>query len=266
MGIGVVDVPVPTTENTMALLARRCGPLSPSLAPPAGCGAARTVFDVLTGTPGVPTGVTVSASLQGVRVNWTKGSPADRTLRRFLITASGSVHTGALQGDLDVTETYSIAPALRTSVLPLEAGDWRISVRECTDRGCGVAAQLIDRVRTQSCSLSTTQNHLVIWIVGGGRTAMFLAAFGSGPRSTSTTAADLSSSARLTVGSCDKVTPQERITITVCSAGLGQEQAQHTPSEQVDYHCEHVGSWSSRPSALSSGRTEESWSVEPETQ
>ena len=97
MGIGVVDVPVPTTENTMALLARRCGPLSPSLAPPAGCGAARTVFDVLTGTPGVPTGVTVSASLQGVRVNWTKGSPADRTLRRFLITASASVHTGALQ-------------------------------------------------------------------------------------------------------------------------------------------------------------------------
>ena len=67
MGIGVVDVPVPTTENTMALLARRCGPLSPSLAPPAGCGATRTVFDVLTGTPGVPTGVTVSASLQGVR-------------------------------------------------------------------------------------------------------------------------------------------------------------------------------------------------------
>ncbi len=140
MGIGVVDVPVPTTENTMALLARRCGPLSPSLAPPAGCGATRTVFDVLTGTPGVPTGVTVSASAQGVRVNWTKGSPADRTLRRFLITASGSVHTGALQGDLDVTETYSIAPALRTSVLPLEAGDWRISVRECTDRGCGAGS------------------------------------------------------------------------------------------------------------------------------
>ena len=137
MGIGMVDVPVPTTANSMALLARRCGPLGPSLAPPAGCGAARTVFDVLTGTPGVPTGVTASASLQGVRVNWTKGSPAGRTLRRFLITANSSVHTGALLGDLDVTENFSIAPDLRTSVLPLEAGNWRISVRECTDRGCG---------------------------------------------------------------------------------------------------------------------------------
>jgi hypothetical protein len=137
MGIGLVDVPVPTTENTMALLARRCGPVSPSVAPPAGCGSPRTVFDVLTGTPGVPTGVTVSASLQGVRVNWTKGSAANRTLRRFLITASSSVHTGALLGDFDVTENFSVAPDLRSSVLPLEAGDWTISVRECTDRGCG---------------------------------------------------------------------------------------------------------------------------------
>jgi hypothetical protein len=137
MGIGMVDVPVPTSENTMALLARRCGPLGPSVAPPAGCSAARPVFDVLTGMPGVPTGVTVSASLQGVRVNWTKGSPASRTLRRFLITATSSVHTGALLGDLNVTENFTVAPDLRTSVLPLEAGDWRISVRECTDRGCG---------------------------------------------------------------------------------------------------------------------------------
>lgn len=137
MGIGMVDVPVPTTENSMALLARRCGPLGPTLVPPAGCGAARPVFDVLTGTPGVPTGVTVSASLQGVRVNWTKGSPAGRTLRRFLVTATSSVDTGALLGDLNVTESYSIAPELRSSVLPLEEGDWRITVRECTDRGCG---------------------------------------------------------------------------------------------------------------------------------
>ncbi len=139
MGIGMVDVPVPVTADSMALLARRCGPLSPSVAPPAGCGAARTVFGVLTGTPGVPTGVTASASAQGVRVGWVKGSPAERTLRRFLITASSSVRAGLL-GDLDVTQNFSIAPALRSSVLPLDPGDWRISVRECTDRGCGSAS------------------------------------------------------------------------------------------------------------------------------
>ncbi|HZI90567.1 MAG TPA: hypothetical protein VFD31_02930 [Thermoleophilaceae bacterium] len=139
MGIGMVDVPVPTTVNSMSLLARRCGPLSPSVAPPAGCGAARPVFDVLTGTPGVPTGVTGSANLQGVTVNWTQGSAAGRTLRRFLITASSSVQVTTPGGTLTVpvTQNFSIAPDLRTSVLPLEAGDWSISVRECTDRGCG---------------------------------------------------------------------------------------------------------------------------------
>jgi hypothetical protein len=140
MGIGLVDVPVPTTENSMSLLARRCGPVGPSVAPPAGCSGARSVLDVLTGTPGVPTGVTVSASLQGVTVRWTKGSPAGRTLRRFLVTATSSVQTGALLGDLNVTENFSVAPDLRSTVLPLEAGDWRISVRECTDRGCGTAS------------------------------------------------------------------------------------------------------------------------------
>ena len=144
MGIGTVDVPVPGTEDTMALLARRCGPLGPSLVPPAGCSAERTVFDVRTGTPGVPTGVTVAAIAQGVRVNWTKGSAADRTLRRFLITADSSVHTGALLGDLDVTEDYSISPDLRSAVLPLEPGDWKISVRECTDRGCGGGSGQLD--------------------------------------------------------------------------------------------------------------------------
>jgi hypothetical protein len=141
MGIGTVDVPVPTTNNTMALLARRCGPLSPSVAPPAGCSTTRTVFDVLTGTPGVPASVAVSASLQGVRVSWAKGSPADRPLRRFLVTATSSVQTGALLGDLGVSESFSVAPELRSTVLPLEPGDWRISVRECTDRGCGAGSQ-----------------------------------------------------------------------------------------------------------------------------
>jgi hypothetical protein len=136
MGIGTVNVPVPTTADSMALLARRCGPLGPGLVPPAGCGTERPVFDVLTGTPGVPTGVTVSASTLGVRVNWTKGSAADRTLRRFLVTATTSIPTTGLLGPIPSTQEFSIAPSLRTSLLPLERGDWRISVRECSDRGC----------------------------------------------------------------------------------------------------------------------------------
>jgi hypothetical protein len=101
------------------------------------------VFDVLVGTPGVPTGVTATAIIPGVSVNWTKGSGADRTLRRFLVTASTSVHTGALNGDLNVTQDYTISPDLRSAVLPLDAGDWKVSVRECTDRGCGSGSGLV---------------------------------------------------------------------------------------------------------------------------
>jgi hypothetical protein len=137
MGIGVVDVPVPTTEDRMALLARRCGPLGPSLVAPAGCSTERPVFDVLTGTPGVPTGVTTSAGLGGVRVAWTKGSPATRTLRRFLVTASSFTATNSLLGGFTTTREFTVSPDLRNTVLPLEAGDWSITVRECTDRGCG---------------------------------------------------------------------------------------------------------------------------------
>ncbi len=140
MGVGTVDVPVPTTENTMTLLAQRCGPFGPTVARPAGCGAARTVPDVLTGTPGVPTGVTVAATLQGVNVRWTKGSPAARTLRRFLITATSRIETNGLLGQLEDTREFTVAPDLRASVLPLEAGDWKISVRECTDRGCAAGS------------------------------------------------------------------------------------------------------------------------------
>jgi hypothetical protein len=140
MGIGVVDVPVTGTEDSVALLARRCGPVSPSVAPPAGCSAERTVFDVLTGTPGVPTGVSAEALIPGVSVTWTKGSAADRTLRRFLVTATSSIHTKALLGDADVTQDYSISPDLRSALLPLDVGDWQVSVRECTDRGCGSAS------------------------------------------------------------------------------------------------------------------------------
>jgi hypothetical protein len=143
LGIGLVDVPVTGTEDSVALLARRCGPVSPSVAAPAGCSSERTVFDVLTGAPGVPAGVTAAAIAQGVRVNWAKGSPAERTLRRFLITATSSVHTGALLGDLDVTQTYSISPDLRSTVLPLDAGDWKLTVRECTDRGCAGSSPLV---------------------------------------------------------------------------------------------------------------------------
>ena len=36
-----------------------------------------------------------------------------------------------------MTQSFTSPPDLRSTVLPLEAGDWRISVRECTDRGCG---------------------------------------------------------------------------------------------------------------------------------
>lgn len=144
MGIGTVDVPVPTNQDTMALLARRCGPLSPSVTPPAGCSAERPVFGVLTGTPGVPTGVTAAPSLlNGVRVQWTKGSPPERTLRRFLVTADSSVRTDSLLGVLNVTHNFTIDPSLRSTVLPLEQGDWRVSVRECTDRGCGSASAVV---------------------------------------------------------------------------------------------------------------------------
>lgn len=137
-GLGTIEVPLTTSSaDSISLEARRCGPLSPGAPLPQGCGDVRAVSNVLVGTPGVPTGVTASASPQGVRVNWTKGSAAGRTLRRFLVTATSSVGTTSLMGNLNITEQFSIAPELRSSILPLEPGDWRISVRECTDRGCG---------------------------------------------------------------------------------------------------------------------------------
>jgi hypothetical protein len=139
MGIGVVDVPVSATADRATLLARRCGPLSPSVAPPGGCSAALAVPDVLIGTPGTPGGFTASATHQGVRVNWAKGSPDSTTLRRFLVTAKSSIDVNSLIGKLSVTQNYSIAPSLRTTVLPLEPGSWTLSIRECTDRGCGAA-------------------------------------------------------------------------------------------------------------------------------
>jgi hypothetical protein len=141
MGIGVVDVPITGTPDRTTLLARRCGPVSPSVAPPTGCGGALTVPDVLTGTPGMPTGITATATPQGVRVNWTKGSPPETTLRRFLVTATSSISTNSLLGRISsVPQTYSVAPSLRTTLVPLEAGSWTLSIRECTDRGCAAAS------------------------------------------------------------------------------------------------------------------------------
>jgi hypothetical protein len=140
MGVGTVDVPVPTTGNTMGLFAQRCGPLSPAVARPVGCSPSLLVADVLNGTPGVPTGVTVEGTRHGVDVRWTKGSAVHRTLRRFLITATSSIKTEGLLGERDVTNEFTVAPELRAIVLPLAAGDWKVSVRECTDRGCAAGS------------------------------------------------------------------------------------------------------------------------------
>jgi hypothetical protein len=139
MGIGVVDVPVTLGPDRATLLARRCGPLSPGLAPPAGCSSALTIPDVLIGTPGRPSGFTATATRQGVRVNWTKGSPDATTLRRFIVTATSSIDVNSLLGSIRVTQNFTIAPSLRSTLLPLEPGTWTLSIRECTDRGCGTA-------------------------------------------------------------------------------------------------------------------------------
>jgi hypothetical protein len=137
-GIGTVEVPVtaPAGTDSISLEARRCGPLSPGAPLPQGCSAIHTVRGVLVGTPGVPTGVTAATHVAGVDVDWAKGSPASRTLRRFVVRAENF--------DDRVQLGFSFGADLRTALLPLEAGRWTVDVLECTDRGCGNPSSAAD--------------------------------------------------------------------------------------------------------------------------
>lgn len=129
-GIGTIEVPVsaPTTD-AIAVEVRRCGPLEPGAPLPQGCSAVRPIPGVLVGTPGVPTLTSARAQSGGVRVTWEKGSPPERTLRRFLVRAQSE----QLRQQLG----FSVGADQRSTLLPLQAGRWRVDVLECTDRGCG---------------------------------------------------------------------------------------------------------------------------------
>jgi len=169
-GDATVDVPVSPNSPTASVTVMRCGPLAPSVAPPEGCGPGRTVANVLTGTPGVPTGVSATRDPLGVRVRWQKGSPASTPVRRFLVQAelrladTGLNPTDALsnctpeeniangpsvggrqcgsplprnQPRAPIVLDFEFPDTARDVVLPVATGgNWRVTVRECTDRGC----------------------------------------------------------------------------------------------------------------------------------
>ncbi len=130
-GIGTIDVPVsaPAATDAVSVEVRRCGPLAPGASPPQGCSAVRSIPGILVGTPGVPTLTSAQSQSGGVRVTWEKGSPPERTLRRFLVRAQSE--------QLSQQMGFSVGADQRSALLPLEAGRWRVDVLECTDRGCG---------------------------------------------------------------------------------------------------------------------------------
>ena len=131
VGIGTIEVPVtaPSSTNSISVEVRRCGPLSPGAPPPQGCSAVRTIPGVLVGTPGVPTVTSAQPQPGGVKVTWAKGSPPERTLRRFLVRAANS--------EEQLQMGFTVGADLRSTLLPLAAGQWTVDVLECTDRGCG---------------------------------------------------------------------------------------------------------------------------------
>lgn len=131
-GIGTIEVPVsaPATTDAISVEVRRCGPLAPGAPPPQGCSEVRSIPGILVGTPGVPTLTSAQSQSGGVRVTWEKGSPPERTLRRFLVRAQSA--------ELRQQMGFSVGADQRSALLPLAAGRWRVDVLECTDRGCGV--------------------------------------------------------------------------------------------------------------------------------
>ena len=175
LGSELVEIPVSSTADRTSVTVLRCGPLAPSVAPPTGCGTGRIVTNVLTGDPGVPKSVSASKDPLGIRVRWEKGSPSSRTLRRFLVSAKAvlpdirSVNPTDLLSDCPIESNpalggsgplvngrpcgqrlpsgqlpspietdFEFGPEIRDAVLPLATGsEWSITVRECTDRGCG---------------------------------------------------------------------------------------------------------------------------------
>ena len=145
-------------------------PLAPGAPPPQGCSEVRSIPGILVGTPGVPTLTSAQAQSGGVRVTWEKGSPPERTLRRFLVRAQSE--------QLSQQMGFSVGADLRSTLLPLEAGRWRIDVLECTDRGCGSPStgadvdsdgplQILDR--TQFTTLMLDQP-VGIFAIPAGRT------------------------------------------------------------------------------------------------
>ncbi len=161
IGAARVTVPVNPAGPT-TIQARRCGPL-PLAADGTGqgCGVQRNVVARL-GTPSPPTSVTTTRDPLGVRVAWTQGSTVP--LRRFLLemTSKVTIATGtvaspaaALVKDatiggtraaqelqtLTIKTSYTADPDVREMVLPSPAGARvTVTVRECTDRGCGATA------------------------------------------------------------------------------------------------------------------------------
>ena len=140
VGIGTIEVPVTTLSATdsISVAVRRCGPLSPGAPLPQGCSDVRTIPGVLVGTPGVPTVTSAQTQTGGVKITWAKGSPPERTLRRFLVRAA-NVEDRLQMG-------FTVGADLRSTLLPLAAGQWTVDVLECTDRGCGTPSASVDVV------------------------------------------------------------------------------------------------------------------------
>jgi hypothetical protein len=140
LGIGTIQVPLTTTlpADSISVEVRRCGPLSPGAPLPQGCSAVRTIPGVLVGTPGVPTLTAAQPQTGGVKITWAKGSPPERTLRRFLVRAANAEDR--------VQMGFTVGPDLRSTLLPLAAGRWTVDVLECTDRGCGAPSASADVV------------------------------------------------------------------------------------------------------------------------
>jgi hypothetical protein len=153
-------------QPTTTIRVRSCGPVGfNSAGRPRGCpfGGFTRQRLVLTGTPGVPT--LNSARLQtdgNANVAWTQSTGPE--VRRFLVevenppdvqaldpacglappSTTGGEPRDVIEGATCVSEPqpsipparYSFGAALRSGLVPAAAGQ-RVSVRECTDRGCG---------------------------------------------------------------------------------------------------------------------------------
>jgi hypothetical protein len=180
LGSPLVDVPVSTATETQTITVRRCGPLAPSVAPPAGCGATSNVAGVLTGTPVTPLSVSASNDALGIRVRWEKAAPTTRFVRRYLVTAKairpdtglnptdllsdcpieddprfggdgplvngrpcgGPLPSSSPELDFPIETDFEFGAGIRDAVLQLaKTSRWSVTVRECTDRGCSAPSK-----------------------------------------------------------------------------------------------------------------------------